>query len=285
MAKKIKFNLIVDDNIQVASVESLQDNFYVKDVIEYYKSGTLVKWLESRDEYELAEMVDDISSDNNIDIVRELADIFELNSTFQEIEAATLAYEREKNKISTEDGEVSKLIEAYYEDYRKILEEMKSEENIKKLEVLAKQLTDDYGMFFKLQPLEVVKELSENIKAIFACLTIEDIRQIWLENEKTKREIDSITDSVVNENPDYDFIESYTKNTSGQWTELEYKDKQVMVLAIKPVYMMEDEVLIKNYGAFQERFNMNDVNNKYLIFNGLEIQAVRDIYHINYLEV
>lgn len=151
-------------------VESLQDNFYVKDVIEYHKSRALVKWLESRNEYELAEMLDEISANNNIDFVRELIDIFELNSTYQEIEAATLVYEREINKISTDGGEVSELIEAYYEDYRKILEEMKSEENIKKLEVLAKQLIDDYGMFLKLQPLEVVKELSENIKAIFAYL-------------------------------------------------------------------------------------------------------------------
>lgn len=55
--------------------------------------------------------------------------------------------------------------------------------------------------------------------------------------KKIKREIDSIADSVANEESDYNFIEFYTKNTSGQWTELEYKDKQVMILAMKPLYM------------------------------------------------
>ncbi|WP_187107049.1 hypothetical protein [Campylobacter hyointestinalis] len=45
MAKKIKFNLQVN-GASVSSLESLQNNFNIEDIIEHFKSGLLMRWLE-----------------------------------------------------------------------------------------------------------------------------------------------------------------------------------------------------------------------------------------------
>lgn len=47
MAKTIKFNLICD-NASIRTVEDLQNNFSVEDVLGYYHNGVLQKWLEVR---------------------------------------------------------------------------------------------------------------------------------------------------------------------------------------------------------------------------------------------
>ena len=45
MAKKIKFNLQVN-GASVSSLESLQNNFNIEDIMEHFKSGLLIRWLE-----------------------------------------------------------------------------------------------------------------------------------------------------------------------------------------------------------------------------------------------
>ncbi|WP_063998821.1 hypothetical protein [Campylobacter hyointestinalis] len=45
MAKKIKFNLQVNGT-SVSSLESLQNNFNIEDIMEHFKSGLLMRWLE-----------------------------------------------------------------------------------------------------------------------------------------------------------------------------------------------------------------------------------------------
>ena len=47
MAKTIKFNLICDDK-PVRTIEDLQENFSIEDVLKYYQNGLLLRWLEVR---------------------------------------------------------------------------------------------------------------------------------------------------------------------------------------------------------------------------------------------
>ena len=47
MAKTIKFNLVCDGN-SVRTLEDLKNNFSIEDVLEYYKSGLLLRWLNVR---------------------------------------------------------------------------------------------------------------------------------------------------------------------------------------------------------------------------------------------
>lgn len=47
MAKTIKFNLICDDK-PVRTIEDLQNNFSIEDVLSYYNNKLLQRWLEVR---------------------------------------------------------------------------------------------------------------------------------------------------------------------------------------------------------------------------------------------
>ena len=49
MAKTIKFNLICD-NTPVRTIEDLQNNFSIEDVLNYYYNGLLCRWLRRRAE-------------------------------------------------------------------------------------------------------------------------------------------------------------------------------------------------------------------------------------------
>ncbi|MGN0223196.1 MAG: hypothetical protein ACI4AM_04120, partial [Muribaculaceae bacterium] len=48
MAKTLKFNLKIDKDIQVRTLEDLRNNFVLEDILEYYKSKKLHKWLRAR---------------------------------------------------------------------------------------------------------------------------------------------------------------------------------------------------------------------------------------------
>ena len=47
MAKTIKFNLICDGK-PVRSIEDLQNNFSIEDILDYYNNKLLHRWLEVR---------------------------------------------------------------------------------------------------------------------------------------------------------------------------------------------------------------------------------------------
>ncbi|KAB0614426.1 hypothetical protein [Campylobacter hyointestinalis] len=77
MAKKIKFNLQVN-GASVSSLESLQNNFNIEDIMEHFKSGLLMRWLEVQGlETELKELKKlDQNSDN---LAQSILKIFDMD--------------------------------------------------------------------------------------------------------------------------------------------------------------------------------------------------------------
>ena len=67
MAKTIKFNLICDGN-PIRRIEDLTDNFSIEDVLAYYENGLLKKWLKVRGYTEHLEKVEEILTENQLDI-------------------------------------------------------------------------------------------------------------------------------------------------------------------------------------------------------------------------
>lgn len=77
MAKKIRFPLIMDRNIKVANLEELRAYFNMEYVLEYYKNGKLLIWLENLyliDEAERIRELDEKAPDFQI----QLCDIFQV---------------------------------------------------------------------------------------------------------------------------------------------------------------------------------------------------------------
>ena len=57
MAKRIRFPLEMENDIEVRNLEELKDNFSLARVIGYINDGKLITWLQDRYENELAEEV------------------------------------------------------------------------------------------------------------------------------------------------------------------------------------------------------------------------------------
>lgn len=75
MAKTIKFNLVCDQN-PVRTIEDLQNNFSIEDVLAYYHNGLLERWLKVRGYNEELEQVNAITVTDDLNIIYELIDIF-----------------------------------------------------------------------------------------------------------------------------------------------------------------------------------------------------------------
>lgn len=85
MAKTIKFNLICDDK-PVRTIEDLQENFSIEDVLKYYQNGLLLRWLEVRGYESEYKKVSDISEKEPTEIVKKLIKIFGVEADEKKLE-------------------------------------------------------------------------------------------------------------------------------------------------------------------------------------------------------
>ena len=97
MAKKIRFPLEMENDIEVRNLEELKENFSLARVIGYINDGKLVAWLQDRYENELAEEVEkiDIEAEATAKKICELFDVEYDESAEEEVEKA----EERKRKL------------------------------------------------------------------------------------------------------------------------------------------------------------------------------------------
>lgn len=75
MGKKIKFPLIMKEEIQIRTIEELRDNFEFEKVMEYYINGKLMKWLEDRYYDEILQEIQSLN-DKSDDFEKNLCSAF-----------------------------------------------------------------------------------------------------------------------------------------------------------------------------------------------------------------
>ena len=126
MAKTIKFNLICD-NTPVRTIEDLQNNFSIEDVLNYYYNGLLCRWLKVRGYEDELKKVEAIRSEDSMGIIKELIRIFEIPCDPAEVEKSIyiLKYKVEneiENEQHKQEGyKVEGIIEDYQQGYRSLL--------------------------------------------------------------------------------------------------------------------------------------------------------------------
>lgn len=75
MAKAIKFNLVCDNN-PIRTIEDLQNNFSIEDMLSYYDNKLLHRWLNVRGYETELEKINTITSTDSLIIIQELIKIF-----------------------------------------------------------------------------------------------------------------------------------------------------------------------------------------------------------------
>ena len=85
MAKTIKFNLVCDEK-PVRTIEDLQNNFSIEDVLAYYDNKLLHRWLGVRGYNTELEAVSAITSSDPMEIIKELIRIFDVVTDEEKVE-------------------------------------------------------------------------------------------------------------------------------------------------------------------------------------------------------
>ncbi len=292
MSKTIKFNLILD-NYPVRNIEGLQEHFSIEDMLEYFENGLLLRWLDVRGykkEYEAVEKID--KSLGKKEIVKSLVKIFEVvEMDDADIEKAIgiLTYLDEKNELNAiyKENAVAKeqIIDDYHNGYDLLVRHMEeNKDNMAVLKADAIQMEREYLGLFRLDYYELYFWLLENApKAIFAILTRESFRKFWIGEEANLQILDSIKEAVLATNKAKeilgDDLKIVKRNTQAMWDPIERPEVKLMVIHINY------GTFIKNAGEFSEKLSSSDVNDKLLLFNGLEYQCNNESHELLYMEV
>lgn len=82
MQKKIRFPLVMDNEIEVRSMVELQSNFSLDRILYYIYNGRLVIWLKDRYENDVVEKIETLDK-NDLDLPKKVCEIFSV--TYDEI--------------------------------------------------------------------------------------------------------------------------------------------------------------------------------------------------------
>lgn len=159
MAKTIKISLPINGQ-KVRTIEELQDNFVIDELIELYKQKILHKWLKSRGYEQELQQIEKIDSTDSKKLIIALAQVFDVNVDENELEllVSSINYQAPKKASSAKKVAASpkQEIDSYsYSsgfDLKRKMEEYQSEiDRLEKLgqdvltECEEKKLKDVYG--------------------------------------------------------------------------------------------------------------------------------------------
>lgn len=317
MAKTIKFNLKCDGS-SIRTLDDLREHFCVQDVLGYYKSGILARWLKVQDYIDEFDKVNTINADTEEKILIQLVDILGVDLDNNSIRDAVsiLDYERKNGKFYESYAKgienESKVINDYLLNYNDLVKEIiKNKEDFSVIKATLATLVKNYkgilkmdfrNLFYKMHssaPLALIafvvtKELQKNILPEW--ITTEDGNEIWDVEEKKvedplharhlreKREMyDMLCDLVAGEKEMRtllgDKLKCNSQNTEGHWVEIESDERKRYL-----IFSMQQGCKVRSLKNKDEVFRANDINRLFVVLNGIEYSNGYN-YKLFYMEV
>ena len=127
MAKTIKFNLICDGT-PIRTIEDLQNNFSIEDVLAYFNNQLLHRWLCVRGYEQELEAVSAITNAEPMTVIKKLIRIFNVSTDKEKVEESVyiLRYLDERKELyniyKQEKNNVTHIIEDYAAGYRQLVD-------------------------------------------------------------------------------------------------------------------------------------------------------------------
>lgn len=294
MAKTIKFNLILDDK-PVRTIEDLRENFSIENILELYNNGLLKRWLEVRGYSELLEKVKSIKSDNNVELIQKLIKIFDVecdeNKIKEGIEILEYTMKRKGvlEKYEKLNYETKLVIDDYHSGYRELINGItENYENMPKIKASIKEIEENYMDLFIINFYDIYyKLIHEAPLSIFAMLMSRKMKNYFISSEYANDHAKEIfrhiqkfvsTDMILSDKLGNE-IKSFKGNTEAYWKDIEPKNKKFMVIS------MESGNYVRNAGTFGEELSSDDINNKFVILDGIDYKSNNDYHELLYMEV
>lgn len=314
MAKTIKFNLICDGQ-PVRTIEDLQENFSVEDMLGYFESGLLLRWLKVRDYKDEYKEVSEISTKDDLEIAKKLIKIFNVETDEEEIakDVYMLQFLKERSqKISKYDSnrlETDEIVKDYTKEYADLVKEiMDNSDDISRIKANITEIVNNYKPVLQLNYRELFWKMADrDYLLVIMCFLMNSVtRKYYLdagqpENDeknmdttikKDKEEIYKKICSYFEPSADIyksteddivkvlgDNVSVFDGKTDEYWKDLEVKGKKYMILGIGT----RDKV--RAAGDHNGDLSYDDVNNKFPIVDGIDYMSNSTTSKLMYMEV
>lgn len=305
MAKTIKFNLICD-NKPIRTIEDLQNNFSIEDILAYYNNQLLHRWLDVRDYKGELEKVRAITGDKPIEIVKELIKIFGVTSDDKKIEEGVyiLEYLEERKTLCSiyekENYKTKKIIDDYVTGYRQLVDGIQQNpHDAAIIKANISEMVSNYAWILKLNHRNLFYVLkSKSSLAIMCLLMSEHSRKYYLPVEIKNEDGTVIYDTGSNNDKaamfqnicsmikTSDFKTELGENlvtfagvTDGYWKDLEPKGKKYMIIN------MGSGDFVRSAGLSGGDLSSADIENKFVIVDGIDYKSTSSSRQLLYMEV
>lgn len=332
MSKTIKFNLICDDK-PVRTIEDLQNNFSLEDVLKYYQNGLLLRWLKVRGYEAEYKKVSEINMVGELEIVKELIKIFDVEADDRKVEEGVymLQFLEEKKELyelyKQDRFKTQVIIDDYQTGFMQLIDGIIEYPNdVARIKANIAELMSDYKWAMDLSYRQIFWNLKEHSPLAIMCFLMNDeARKYYLplpvkkddatnvdEEEKKvniaaaavafiKKEDDSTAVSYdIENNKDKrnmynaicsmlktsDFVTKLGDNlhifsgmTDGYWKDLETKGKKYMILS------MESGDYVRSAGIQGGDLASTDIENKFVILDGIDYKSNSSSHQLIYMEV
>lgn len=312
MAKTIKFNLICDGS-PIRTLDDLRNHFSIEDMVEYYNNQLLQRWLKVRGYEEHLAKVEALEADSDMELVKGLIEIFDVENDTQVVEENTyiLGYLKSKQerleRYRKDEKHEKDIITEYHSQYQQlVITIVENKTDMSRIKAAVKEIDTNYFPLFELNHRELLYHLIvEAPMAIFAMLMREDMRPFYLpeagapsvesvqmeEEDEEETNEDGLTldkdemyacicslipyaQEMLGEN-----LIEFSGITDGYWKDLEAKKKQYMILK------MENGNYIRSTGVSGGDLSAADINNKFVILDGIDYKSNNSSHKLLYLEV
>lgn len=313
MAKTIKFNLICDDK-PVRTIEDLQDNFSIEDVLKYYQNGLLLRWLKVRGYEEEYEKVSQINEGETLEIVKELIKIFDVETDDKKVEEGvySIQFFQERNRRHEEYRQENYMTQRIIADYQSGFNQLiniivYNPYDVAKIKAAVNELMSGFKWAMDLYHEELFWKLREISPLAIMCFLMNDeARQYYLpmpinpyfeaymqsdnarkvdyenNNARKRRMYDAICRMLKTN----DFVSKLGENlhvfageTAGYWKDLESKGKKYMIIS------MELGDFVRSAGVQGGDLNSTDIENKFVILDGIDYKSNNSNHQLCYMEV
>lgn len=313
MAKTIKFNLICDGN-PVRTIEDLQNNFSIEDVLAYYNNKLLHRWLNVRGYEKELEAVNEIKDEEPISIIKNLISIFDIEIDEKDIEEGVyildyLDERKELYSIYDQDGFKAKsILDDYQTGYRQLIDTIiENNSDITKIKSAISEMLKEYYDIFKINHRALFYKLFHNAPiAIFVLLTFEEARDFYLPVKINVEDDEALYDDidckhteehetfmsdkaqmykaicamvVKSDNILGEYQQTFSGVTDGYWKDLEEKGKKYMILS------MDSGDFVRSAGEKDGDLGSTDIKNRFVILNGIDYKSNYSSHILRYMEV
>ena len=306
----LTFNLICDGQ-PVRTIEDLQENFSVEDMLGYFESGLLLRWLKVRDYKDEYKEVSEISTKDDLEIAKKLIKIFNVETDEKEIakDVYVLQFLKERNqKISKYDSnrlEIDEIVKNYTKEYADLVKEiMDNSDDISRIKANITEIVNNYKPVLQLNYRELFWKMADrDYLLVIMCFLMNSVtRKYYLDagqpenneenmdttikkdKEKIYEKICSYFEPSASTKGDIvkvlgDNVSVFDGKTDEYWKDLEVKGKKYMILGIGT----RDKV--RAAGEHNGDLSYEDVNNKFPIVDGIDYMSNSITSKLMYMEV